>query len=99
MSTTITRSEWLAEFERVMAQQCADADGMTAQELADMWGCCRAVALKRLQAMRERLVVGRRRCVGLDGKAGMVPCYRLVSPAAPHRREATTHHAKAAKRR
>ncbi len=88
--TTITRDEWLSELERVMRQQKPDADGLTAQELADTWGCCRAVALKRLGLMKDRLVVGRRRYVGLAGKAGMVPCYRLV--VEPTR-------AKAAKRR
>lgn len=102
--TTITRDEWLAELERVMGQQNPDSGGMTAQELADTWGCCRAVALKRLKLLQPRLVVSRRRHVGLDGKAGMVPCYRLVSPTVPKRREIATtpdrtHHAKAAKRR
>ena len=82
--TTITRDEWLAELERVMRRQ-SDAEGMTAQELADKWGVCRPVALKRLGLIRDRLIVGQRRSLNIGGKFSMSPTYKLMTKAAKKR--------------
>ena len=75
--TTITRDEWLAELERVMAARDPKADGLTARELADQWGCCTRVALDRLGMLRERVTVGYKRGTSISGRNTMVPCYRL----------------------
>lgn len=81
---TITRDEWLAEVERVMRQRNSD-DGITAQELADKWGCCRPVALRRLGMIRDRLIIGQRRVLGISGKATYTPTYKLMAKAAKKR--------------
>jgi hypothetical protein len=75
--TTITRDEWLAELERVMAQRGPGGDGLTAGELAEKWGCCRRVALERLKMLQGRLDVGSRRGLSVAGRPTQVPCYRL----------------------
>ena len=85
MSVTITRDEWLAEVERVLRQHRPDADGFTAQELADQWGCCRAVALKRLGMIRDRLIVGHRSATGISGRHTTVPTYKLARTEAKRR--------------
>ena len=74
--TSITRDEWLNELERVMAQR-PSSDGLTSQELADRWGCCRRVALERLNRLRDRVAIGKKAHVGIDGRMSMVACYRL----------------------
>jgi hypothetical protein len=74
---TITRDEWLAELERVMAHRGPGADGLTAKELAERWGCCRRVALERLQLLHDRLVVGNKRALSVAGRQTQVPCYKL----------------------
>jgi hypothetical protein len=73
---TITRDEWLAELERVMSQR-SSSDGLTSQELAQRWGCCRRVALERLNKLRDRVVTGRKVHVGIDGRVNMITCYKL----------------------
>jgi hypothetical protein len=102
MSATITRDEWLTELERVMRQRRPQSGGMTSEELAQMWGCCRAVARLRLQMLRGRLVVGRRSIPGIDGKDNSAPTYALgPAPAArvPKRRDMLTTTDRSAPRR
>jgi hypothetical protein len=73
---SITRDEWLAELERVMAHR-SSSDGLTSQELADRWGVCRRVALERLNRLRDRVSVGRTAHTGIDGRTTMIACYSL----------------------
>ena len=94
--TTITRDEWLREFERVMCQMRPDSEGMTTDELARSWGCSIRVARERLGLTRNRLVVGRKRATTLDGRSTLVPCYRLT-PLTRTKREGL--YPKAAKKR
>jgi hypothetical protein len=75
--TTITRDEWLKELERVMASRTGMQGGMTARELAGLWGCCTRVALERLHLLSDRLVVGHKPTVSISGRNTLVPCYRL----------------------
>ena len=75
--TTITRDEWLAELERVMAARDPKAYGLTSDELAVQWGCCKRVALDRLKMLGDRLTVGYKRGTSISGRNTMVPCYRL----------------------
>ena len=75
--TTITRDEWLKELERVMVSRKGTVDGMTARELAGVWGCCTRVALERLHLLRARLVVGTKPSVAISGRNTTIPCYRL----------------------
>jgi hypothetical protein len=73
----ITRDEWLAELERVLAQRDPKADGLTSGELAEKWGCCRRLALERLNLMKDRLSVGKKRMSSIDGRNTLVACYKL----------------------
>lgn len=86
MSATITRDEWIAELERVMRLQRSDSDGLSSQELAEAWGCCRKMALDRIKLLKGRLVVGRRRDTAVDGKACIVPTYKLLPAKAAKKR-------------
>lgn len=105
MSVTITRDEWLSEFERVMRQQPTGDPGLSTVELSGLLhvGPHRVNALLREAFRSGRLKVGRKPSAALDGRRCMVPCYQL-KPAVPNRRKMTRttdirQHAKAAKRR
>ena len=86
MSVTITRDEWLAEFERVMRPRRSDP-GLTAWELADSLGIpqSRAQRMLKLAHRQGRLICGRKPCIATDGRAIMVPCYQLQPKAAKRR--------------
>ena len=91
MSTSITRDEWLSEFERLMHTTRPGDPGLSTEEIADALG----VGMHRVnRMMREafkagRLQVGKKPGLALDGRKCMVPCYQLT-PMAPNRRETTT---------
>jgi hypothetical protein len=84
MSVTITRDEWLSEFERVMRQPRQGDPGMSSWEIADALGVGthRVNALLREAHRAGRLIVGRKPGNALDGRRCMVPCYRLVTAKA-----------------
>ena len=77
MSVQITSDEWLSELERVMRARKPDAEGLTTQELAEVWGCCTRVALLRLSLLKDRLIVGQRHIVSISGRGAVSPTYRL----------------------
>lgn len=78
MSTTITRDEWLAEFERVAnAHASDDGRGMTVAEFMVATGHSNHWVHVRLQALRPRLIVTKRCGVAIDGRPILTPCYRL----------------------
>jgi hypothetical protein len=82
MSTTITRDEWMAEFERVMsAPASAEGHGTTAREISTETGRSIQWIQERLRQMRSRLIVTRRRGLTVDGRGCTVPCYRLKPEA------------------
>ena len=79
MSVTITRDEWLGEFERVMRGTGRGDPGLTTWELGDRLGITHAKADMLLQtAAREgRLLIGKKPGTARDGRRCMVPCYQL----------------------
>lgn len=83
MTPTITRSEWLSEFERVMRQPRQGDPGLSTWEIAEALGVGqhRVNALLRVAHRQGRLLVGRKPGDALDGRRCMVPCYRLVTEA------------------
>lgn len=100
MSVTITRDEWLSEFERVMAAPRKGDPGLSAFEIASSLGVgdARVHELLRQAFRAGRLTVGRKTGVAIDGRRIMVPCYQLAAPT----RQPTRHLAptqKAAKKR
>lgn len=83
MSTTITRDEWLTEFERLMHATRPGDPGLSTEEIADALGVGmhRVNRLMRDAFKQGRVVVGRKPGMALDGRRCMVPCYQL-KPAA-----------------
>jgi hypothetical protein len=78
----ITRDEWLAEFERVLADvRQRESEGLTTEELCAAWGVSAKTVYLRLKGMRDRVVVGRRSGISLDGKPMLTPCYKLKTEA------------------
>ena len=79
MTVTISRDEWLSEFERVMRQPRQGDPGLSTVELSDALGvgAHRVNALLRVAHRAGRLVVGRKPGNALDGRRCMVPCYQL----------------------
>ena len=88
MSVTITRDEWLSEFERVMRQQPKGDPGLATWELAEMLGVGEHYVNRMMRkALRSgRLKVGRKPGIAIDGRKIMVPCYQLVGAKAAKRR-------------
>ena len=76
MSTTITRDEWLAEFERAM-QNAANGDGMTVREIAAQMKLSEERCRLLLRRIQPRLIASRKLWTGIDGRHTTVPCYRL----------------------
>lgn len=77
MSVTITRDEWLAEFERAMREMPTRDEGITARELGEAWGCGPRAVLERLKRIGPRLVCGRKSITDLAGRQTTTFCYRL----------------------
>lgn len=86
--TTITRDEWLSEFERVMRQQPKGDPGLATWELAEMLGVGEHYVKRMLRkALRAgRLKSGKKPGWALDGRRCMVPCYQLVTAKAAKKR-------------
>jgi hypothetical protein len=78
--TTITRDEWLSEFERIMRQQPKGDPGLSTEELAEMLGVGqhRVNKLLRVAFRQGRLRAGKKPGQALDGRRVMVPCYQMV---------------------
>lgn len=76
MADKITLEEWLDELQTASNQS---DDGMTVAEMVSVTGRSTRHIHKALTAAKVggRLVVGRRACESLDGKAIRVPCYRI----------------------
>lgn len=80
MSTQITHDEWIAALEAAQSERPADDEGMTTQEIAEVFGVstkkCREL-LKKIQ--REgRIQVGRRHIARIDGTMTPVAVYRIT---------------------
>ena len=88
MSVTITRDEWLSEFERVMGAPRKGDPGLSAWEIADALGVGthRANALLKEAYRAGRLKVGRKPGTAIDGRRCMVPCYELIKAKAAKKR-------------
>jgi MarR-like DNA-binding transcriptional regulator SgrR of sgrS sRNA len=80
MSAQITHDEWLAALEAAQAQRPQDDEGMTAREIAVVFGCSDKKCLELLRKIQDagRLAVGRRNMIRLDGKPQCVPVYRIT---------------------
>lgn len=91
MSVTITRDEWLSEFERVMNAQPKGDPGLTTAEIAEVLGVGEHRVNRIIrQALRAgRLRVGRKPTPfgSSDGRRSSSPCYQLLPvPKAAKRR-------------
>lgn len=83
MPAPITTDELLSAWEE-LARRSPNTEGYTSEELQDEWGVSRLIVLRRLHLLRRagyEIVVGQRPKVRLDGKATLVPCYLVRSPA------------------
>lgn len=80
MSVTITRDEWLSEFERVMRRQRPSDPGMTSHEISEVLGIGqhRVNYLLRAAFRAGRLRVGKKPTAALDGRRCLAPCYQLM---------------------
>ena len=76
MTTTITRDEWLAEFERAMESRL-DGEGMTIREISELLGIGEERSRMMLRRIQPRIVASRKLWTGIDGRRTQVPCYRL----------------------
>lgn len=76
----ITTEEWLAEWDRLQAQQ-PQSEGMTRNELQAMWGCSQDTARRRLRMLMDagKLKPGRASRMSIAGSMALVPVYSLVS--------------------
>jgi hypothetical protein len=81
--TTITRDEWMAEFERVMHAQRPGDPGLSSYELAQQMRItpARVNDLLRKVAESGRLRCGRKPHIAIDGRHTMVPCYTTLPSA------------------
>lgn len=78
MTTTITRDEWLAEFERVAnAGNTDDGGGMTMEEFAAATGHHKKWVGEVLKRLQPRVIVTYRRGRSISGRQMLTPCYRL----------------------
>ena len=79
--TTITRDEWLAEFERVLKSHALGDEGLSVAEISASTGVsCKTVCL-RLNKIRHRLIVGSKFALRLDGRPTYIPCYQIKPEA------------------
>ncbi len=76
--TKTALADWFAEIEK--AQRGADADGMSAEEMAAAVGHSKDWVLNRLKLAKAAgwLVRGQRRSLGVSDKPCLIPVYRLV---------------------
>lgn len=77
---TITRDEWLAEFERVLYHSPRPEDGwMTAREIGEAMVPSRSsrAVLARMYRYRDRILVGRKAITDLAGRETTTFCYKL----------------------
>lgn len=74
--TVITFEEWERELRSFSNK---DDDGLTSEEVAEAWGCCRKIALERLRKLDKagKLETGTKTVTRLGGRLNPVPCYRL----------------------
>jgi hypothetical protein len=75
--SSITLDEWLAAISNATESQ--PDDGFTSDELAELLGISRSLAVKRLgEAIRAGRVycAGRRRITRIDGVKGRIPIYK-----------------------
>ncbi|MEN6429701.1 MAG: hypothetical protein ABFC80_02505 [Coriobacteriales bacterium] len=74
---TITRDEWLAEFERVLREMPTRDEGVTTKELGEAWDMGPRAVLDRLKKMGPRVTHGRKTIVDMAGRTTTTFCYRL----------------------
>lgn len=72
--TTIGRTEWLGELNRVLAKRRNDR-GLTSHEIAAELGICQRSVMNRLRLVGPRLRAGRKYVQSLDGRTQPVACY------------------------
>jgi predicted ArsR family transcriptional regulator len=78
MSATITRDEWLAEFERVLRETPGRNDeGLTAREIGAALGIGPKAILEKLRRLGPRVVAGRKTITDMAGRQTTTFCYRL----------------------
>lgn len=63
------------------ATQERNDDGMTSEEIAELLGCTRRLALEKLKPLQRsgKLSVGRKRDYRLDGVPCLIPVYRIAA--------------------
>jgi predicted ArsR family transcriptional regulator len=78
MSETITRDEWLAEFERVLREiPQRNDEGLTAREISAALGIGPKAILEKLRLLGPRVVAGRKTITDMAGRQTTTFCYRL----------------------
>lgn len=80
MSAQITHDEWLAALEAAQAQRPQDDEGMTTQEIGEVFGCSEKKVRELLRKIQQagRLAVGRRFIMRIDGKSTPISVYRIT---------------------
>ena len=75
---TITRDEWLAEFERVLRETPGrNDDGLTAREIGGAIGLSPRGVLEKLRRLGPRVVAGRKTITDMAGRTTTTFCYQL----------------------
>jgi MarR-like DNA-binding transcriptional regulator SgrR of sgrS sRNA len=80
MSAQIMHDEWLAALEAAQAQRPQDDEGMTTQEIGEVFNCSEKKVRELLRKIHNagRLRVGRRNMIRLDGRPQPIPVYRII---------------------
>lgn len=82
MSSEITLSALMAEYQRLNIDSKKDSDGLTSNEWANHWG----IGVKQAREVIRKfcssgwVTIGKKWTIAIDGRASMVPAYKIELP-------------------